>query len=283
MLEALHVLGCLLTFFLPVPPPSPSSCCGSIDVPRTGTFRLRVALEAQAAGAAGGRPPSADDGLVGGGLGGRRPGHRRLNRSRSANELDDMLRQAAELDALELAVQHSAHSRGASGRSGGATDPESPWRAATSSLAGGAAGASPASVTNGHGGTPQSGAPRLHALASAPTLSSVLIDGGGQAAGAAPRVPMLSTPGSAPRRPFSPDPPQGQAGGPLSPTFRAASQQDESEGAAAAREGGVPIRWVQCRAGAGGDMLAWRGGMLASVLVASCCPAACLSLLQRLP
>ena len=222
------------------------------------TFRVRSALDRQYAQQLSPGGGAVDDGMVGSARG-RRPGHRRLNRSRSANELDDMLREAQLLDAeqhaqqLELAAAHS----GGTAPSTTAAQLESPWHGASSTAGTGAvaAGASPnGGISSAPGTGPhhaRTPSPGSHLrLGSAPVLSAVALGGdaaAGQAGGR--RVPMLSTPGSAPRRPFTWEQPQGQQ--PMSPAFSGGSAMEESEGAAASggqaaltREGGVPARWV---------------------------------------
>lgn len=230
----------------------------SIDAPglRGGaTFRVRAAYDAQLAGrtpspisggSGGGLPPlgvTLDDGVLGSTRGrGRRPGHRRLNRSRSANELEDMLREAAleEQLGMELA-ERQAGSQAGSQAGGPEPSAESPWQVASSTATGGSVAAGGV-----NGGTPLS---LRHG--SAPVLSAVLLGGGGStpagANGSVSRAPMLSSPGSLPRRPFSTEPPRGLP--PISPAFSAGSQQDESGSPPApvpARDGGIPIRQAGC-------------------------------------
>ncbi|KAL4426811.1 hypothetical protein ABPG77_006597 [Micractinium sp. CCAP 211/92] len=235
----------------------------SVDLHRSTTLRIRSAMEQQLAvgvgGSAGGGgltglvrlPATTDELYPAGSISGARlgrPGHRRINRSRSANELDDMLRVAALGEdaglagpAIGLTGGHDIESLG------------SPWRADGTATAGAAAGAAgggeeatsrpgPGSVGEGqpgqllqHQGQPSPSAPALGALPRA---------GGGPAGlGASPpaggAVQMPSAPGSAPRRPWSLEPTVG-----VSP---AVSRQDESElphadsTPYATREGGIPV------------------------------------------
>lgn len=240
--------------------PTASPC--SLDTPMPGmgaaTFRVRSAMERQYGQQLSPGGGAVDDGMVGSARG-RRPGHRRLNRSRSANELDDMLREAQLLDAEQHAQQlelAAAHSGGAAPSASG-VDVESPWRAASSTAGAAGAVAAGASPNGGISSAPGSGprhartpSPGSHMrLGSAPVLSAVALGGdtaAGQAGGR--RMPMLSSPGSAPRRPFTWEQPQ--AGQPMSPAFSGGSAMEESEGApgsagpaAQTREGGVPARW----------------------------------------
>lgn len=255
---------CTLALCAADQPPSialPALPC-SVDAPMHGmgaaTFRVRSAMDrhyAQQLSPGGG---AVDDGMVGSARG-RRPGHRRLNRSRSANELDDMLREAQLLDAEQHAQQlelAAVHSGGAAPSASGGASLESPWRAA-SSTAGAGAVAAGASPNGGISSAPGSGphhtrtpSPGSHLrLGSAPVLSAVALGGEAAASQAGGRrVPMLSTPGSGPRRPFTWEQPQGQQ--PMSPAFSSGSAMEDSEGPAGSggqapsREGGVPARWA---------------------------------------
>ncbi|KAL4430976.1 hypothetical protein ABPG75_006232 [Micractinium tetrahymenae] len=240
----------------------------SVDLQRA-TFRIRSAFEQQLAGGGTGSgggltglvrmPATTDELYPPGSLSGARvgrPGHRRINRSRSANELDDMLRAAALGSDADLA--------GPTPRLAGERDIESlgsPWLAAstaTAGAAGAAAGAAPAgeevSSQRVPGPTAEVQLARhwRHPSPSAPALSALHLDGGGPAGLSTPpaippaaggSVQMPSAPGSAPRRPWSVEPGVG-----VSPAFSQASNiVDESEGQGAGspvpaqREGAIPV------------------------------------------
>lgn len=244
----------------------------SVDLHRA-TFRIRSAFEQQLAGgdssSAGGGgltglvglPATTDQLYPAGSLSGARlgrPGHRRINRSRSANELDDMLRAAA--------LGGDADLGGPAPWPGGERDIEcvgSPWRADSATTAGTAADAATGGVgagsRRGPGAAAEGRLGRLAALQrhpspSAPALSALQLDGGGPAGLSTPPpagggMQMPSAPGSAPRRPWNVEAPAG-----LFPAFSQASHQDESEGPRAGspapvpREGGLPIRWAPLHA-----------------------------------
>lgn len=240
---------------LPTPLFLATPCRNSIaDLPASSTFRVRSAFEAQLAARHGTAPSppgggadssqgtphvTVDDGLVGSARA-RRPGHRRLNRSRSANELDDILREAG-LDQLGVPEP------GAEWPSG-----DSPWRAATSSLVGpsGGGGAAAGAAAAADGATPTSRLQHVRTpsnlrAGSAPVLSSVLLGDFGLASSAAAAGPTLSSPHTAPRRPHLVAPPPGVAAAPMSP-FSAGSELGESPSPQAApREGGLPARWAR--------------------------------------
>jgi hypothetical protein len=231
----------------PLPPPSHPRC--SLESTRARpTFRVRSALEALHSGGggadSGGSPaPGAADGsmpVVGGSAGRPGPGHRRLNRSHSANELDDMLRQGQLLDHAELAERALSGGAGTGDASLG------------SALHGSTAAAAAATSGFANGGTPGVLLRPESSAGSAPAHSPLPSRLGRAPAAsmtppaAQPKLgPNPSSAGSAPRRPWSAQEAQGT---PLSPAFSQGSRQDESgalgSGQAPAREGLLPARWA---------------------------------------